>query len=118
MTLYVLVGACITQAVVSTWLAWDSGTQSWLPTVAISIIIAAGLLLRRRWTEHLIFGLMVLGAVSYLCGTAIFTIKGWPHSDLLFTFLSLMPGLLYCGFWIAMWQLTKMYFRGQQVAQG
>jgi len=92
------------------WLWGPDNLVGWLPLSAVCLVISASLFLRLRWSEHALFGIAIYVAVSWLSLVVVAVIQGFPYHDLLSSTVSLIPGLLWSGFWVGMWFLVRANF--------
>jgi hypothetical protein len=109
--------ATIFLAVAIGW-PWTPGAgelASWLPQSALCLVVSAGLYLRQEWSQHLIFGIAVSFSVQWLAAIAAIVWTGWPYPDALESVVSLVPGLLWLGYWIGMYLLVRAQFRHRQL---
>jgi hypothetical protein len=113
MLLRVYAGIFALAAFGASWMAWSSDPTSWLPNAAICLVVIVGLLLRRRWSEHLLFGVALAAGISWTTAIGVLVWRqGFPESEpLLSIVISLVPGVAMVGFWTVMFLLVRAQFQ-------
>ena len=80
---------------------------NWLPHTVFCLFLATSLLLRARWALHLLFGVAIYVAITWISMLAAVLLDHWPEPELLNSILSLIPGVMWVGFWLAMYAVVR-----------
>jgi hypothetical protein len=112
MALFALATVFLAVAVGYPWLPGTGELSSWLPTSALCFVVSVALFLRQPWSQHLLFGLAVSYGVTWPATIAAIAWTRWPYpDDPIQSVVSLVPGLLWLGFWLGMYLLVRAQFR-------
>src|SRR5262249_39013445 len=104
MALFAIATVFLALAIAWPWLLSEGELSSWLPHSALCLVVSAGLFLRQKWSQHLIFGIAVSYCITWPVTVAAIAWTRWPYpDDAVASVLSLVPGLIWLGFWIGMY---------------
>ena len=77
----------------------------------ICAVAALSLLTRRRWSEHLLFGIAIYAGVTWLASVAATPWSYWRDHSPLHSALSLVPGLVWSALWLGTYLTVRTHFR-------
>ena len=110
MALFAVATVFLAVAIAYPWVT-TSELSAWLPLSALCLVVSTGLFLRQLWSQHLIFGIAVSYSVQWPVTVAAIAWTGWPYADPVESVISLVPGLLWVGFWIGMYLPVRAQFK-------
>jgi hypothetical protein len=115
MALFAVATIFLAVAIAYPWMTGAGELASWLPQSALCLAVSTGLFLRQAWSQHLIFGIAVSYSVQWPVTVAAIAWTHWPYpDDAVKSVVSVVPGLLWLGFWIGMYLLVRAQFKHRQ----
>jgi len=115
MALFAIATIFLAVAIGFPWLPGTVDLSSWLPNSALCLVVSAGLFLHQEWSQHLLFGIAVSYGVTWPATIAAIAWTRWPYNDPVESVISLVPGLVWVGFWIGMYLLVRAQFKRRRV---
>ncbi len=108
--------ALATIAIYYSWLASSLAQYHWIVWAITAFIAASGLFFQRRWAQYVVYTLALVQVASLLVVTFRVAMTGWPYPDALSTLISLVPGMLWLIFWIAICLSVYRHYRRPDIA--
>ena len=92
------------------WVNYRTGDPVYIAFTLLSLVAGCALYFRKKWSQYLIY-VLSFSLISFWL-YIIFTVveDGWPYSSILKSFISLMPGSLFCAMWLGSSIVVYRYF--------
>ncbi len=93
------------------WIAFS--LHDWVPAAwgILALVGCVGLLLRKKWSQYLVYVVLLGIIVSWAIGVWQVAATGWPYADPLSSIISLAPGILLVLFCAGCGLVVFRYFR-------
>jgi hypothetical protein len=96
-------------ALVLAWSGFTSGERTYFAFGALLVAISIALFMRQAWVKYLVFA-FAAASIVWWCVVAWYT-WGKKGETALLSIISLMPGLIWCAFWLSLCFTVQRGFR-------